>query len=79
MAQRTCAALSFSEKYQWPEAGAAKFESSHSSHSSGSPDSSNSRTSLLRRETLYTSRSVRVGAGVRGESGGKRGKFTAGF
>ena len=43
---------SLSEKYQWPEAGAAKFESSPSSHSSGRPDSSSSRTSLLRRETL---------------------------
>ena len=52
MAQRTCAPLSFSEKYQWPEAGAAKFESSPSSHSSGRPDSSSSRTSLLRRETV---------------------------
>ena len=34
MAQRTCASRSFSEKYQWPEAGAEKFDSSPSSHSS---------------------------------------------
>jgi len=33
MAQRTCAASSFSEKYQWPEPGRERFEISPSIHS----------------------------------------------
>ena len=52
MAQRTCAAASFSEKYQCPELGREKLEISASSHRLPKPRSSSIRTSRLSRETL---------------------------
>src|SRR5262245_32103355 len=79
IAQRTCAWESLREKYQWPEAGAAKFEISPSSHSSGMPDSSSRRTSLLRRDTEYMSRSMAGPAALPGVGGGSKLKLTAGL
>ena len=52
IAQRTCALASFSVKYQWPDDGRAKFESSPSTQSAGSAPSSRSFASRLSRETL---------------------------
>ena len=52
MAQRICASRSFSEKYQCPEAGCEKFDSSPSTHTTPRPRSSSKRTSRFRRETL---------------------------
>src|SRR3569832_2356336 len=56
MAQRTWLSRSFREKYQWPELGRERLESSPSIHNRAKPRSSRARTSRLRRETLYTSR-----------------------
>src|SRR5258705_3506189 len=56
MAQRSCASRSLREKYQWPEDGCEKFDSSPSTHSTPSPRSRSTRTSRFTRVTLYTSR-----------------------
>src|SRR5260370_205329 len=58
MAQRSCASRSLSEKYQWPDAGCEKFESSPSTHSTPRPRSRSTRTSRFKRVTLYTSRTA---------------------
>ena len=52
MAQRSCASRSLSEKYQWPEEGWEKFDSSPSTHTTPRPRSSSTRTSRFRRETV---------------------------
>ena len=49
MAQRTWADMSFKEKYQWPELGIARLESSPVSHTSPRSCSRIMRTALLRR------------------------------
>src|SRR3569833_3329984 len=56
MAQRTWLSRAFREKYQWPELGRERLESSPSIHNRAKPRSSRARTSRMRRETLYTSR-----------------------
>ncbi len=43
--------INLKEKYQWPEEGWEKFESSPSTQTTPRPRSSSARTSLLRRET----------------------------
>ena len=52
IAQRSCASLSLSEKYQCPDAGWEKFDSSPSTHTTPSPRSRSTRTSRVRRVTL---------------------------
>ena len=52
MAQRTWADMSLSEKYQWPELGIARLESSPVSHTSPRSCSRIMRTALLRRVTV---------------------------
>ncbi len=49
IAQRSCAASSFSEKYQCPDEGRERFEISPSSHNAGKPRSSSVRASRFRR------------------------------
>ena len=64
IAQRTCASRSLSEKYQWPEAGAAKFESSPSSHSiRPGRDSSSSRHFAIEARDRVDDRGSRGGSG----------------
>ena len=50
IAQRSCASLSLSEKYQCPEEGCEKFDSSPSTHTTPRPRSSSTRTSRVRRD-----------------------------
>src|SRR5262245_2913459 len=57
MAQRSCALRSLSEKYQWPEEGIERFDSSPSTQITAMPCSSSRRTSRLSREAVYTFRS----------------------
>ena len=52
MAQRTCASSSFSVKYQCPDAGRDRFDSSPVIHSDGKPPSSRPRASRFRRLTV---------------------------
>ena len=52
IAQRTCAPLSFSEKYRWPLAGRERFDSSPSSHSVPNPVSRCRATSCTSRLTV---------------------------
>ena len=64
IAHLTCAASSLSEKYQCPEAGRAKFESSASIHNKGKPVSNTVRTSRFKRETVYMSRLFEILVGA---------------
>lgn len=68
IAQRTCAASSFSEKYQWPDAGFDRFETSPDSHTYPSPCSSSERASRFRRVIVKISRG---GGGLAPESAGR--------
>ena len=51
-AQRNCASRSFIEKYQCPEEGTERFDSSPSTQTTPNPRSMRTRTSRLRRETV---------------------------
>jgi hypothetical protein len=55
MAQRTCEAASFNEKYQWPDAGTEKLEISPSTHIKGKLPSKINRTSRFKRLTVKIS------------------------
>ena len=70
MAQRTWAASSLSEKYQWPEAGRARFEISPSSQTEPSPRSSSDArrgVQLRDRQDLADGRACRQRRGFVGQ------------